>query len=113
MAYFYRGTTTRNLYSLNQPLLDDAGHRVTGGQYSTALYNGVLYPQGEIVIYANRDGSVAMPTAGPGVRVPSSQANIGDVSLPTVTASPWENVFVSGPNEVEGPTLPAGLPILL
>jgi len=112
-GYRYRGTVTRNLYTFNSPLLDNNGHQVTGGQYSTAFYNGFLYPQGEIVIVANNDGSVAMPVAGPGQLEPSSQENIGNISLPTVTASPWENVFVSGPTEIEGPTLPSGLPIFL
>jgi len=90
LGYFYRGTVTRTLYSFPTPLVDANGHKVTGGQFSVAFYNGELYPTGENVVYANRDGSVAMPTAGPGVRVPSSQANIGDISLPTVTPSPWE-----------------------
>lgn len=111
LGYFYRGTKTRNLYSFTQPLLDVDGHQAVGGQFSIALYNGILFPQGEIVVYANRDGSVAMPTAGPGMQVPSSQANIGNVTLPTVTPSPWEMVVEEG-EPVQGPTLPTGLPII-
>lgn len=111
LGYQYRGTVTRNLYSFGSPLRDSAGHPVVGGQYSTAYYDGELYPAGEYVIYANRDGSVAMPTAGHGVQVPSSQAGIGPVTLPTVQPSPWEMVFVEQSATQENGTLPSGLPM--
>lgn len=111
LGYWYRGTLTRNLYSFDTPLRDSAGHPVVGGQWSTAYYDGELYPAGEYVIYANRDGSVAMPTAGAGVQVPSSQTGIGMVTLPSVDASPWERVFVEQSATQENGTLPSGLPM--
>jgi hypothetical protein len=84
MSYNYKGTTTKALYTFDQPLLDAFGHPVVGGQYSIANYNG------ETVVYANRDGSVARGTAGPGIQVPSSQKGIGTNTLPTNSPSAWE-----------------------
>ena len=90
LGYTYRGVTSKRLYVFAAPLYDLEGHPVVGGQFSTVFYSGPLAPAPEVLVYCNRDGSLAMPTAGPGQLVPSSQPGIGMISLPTVTPSPWE-----------------------
>lgn len=104
MAYYYKGVNTKNLYSYNSPLLDANGRAVTGGQNSVAFTNG------EEVIVANRDGSVARATAGPGVQQPSSQSGIGNITLPTVTPSPWDMAI---PFIGQTGGLPSSLPMIL
>lgn len=105
MSYSYRGIDSKILYTFLSPLIDAEGHAVVGGQYSTATYNF------ETVIYANRDGSVQMPTAGPSIQKPSSQADIGPISLNTVTPSPWE-MAVPNPTQFAVRSSGAG-PIIL
>ena len=76
MAYRYRGVTTKATYSFQTALTDANGNAVVGGAYSVATYNG------ETVVYANNDGSVARGTAGPNPP--------GQIYQITTVPSPWE-----------------------
>lgn len=88
---YYKGKTTGGLYRFLKPLVDDAGHPIVGGQYSSVFYDGAFAPPGgEIVVVANHDGSVMRGTAGQGQQKPSSQQGIGNITLPTRSPSAWE-----------------------
>lgn len=81
-VYRYVGVTTKGIYSFGTPLLNSDGRPVTGGLYSVATYNG------ETVIYANNDGSLARGVAGPDPNTkPYTTSTIPSAST---IPSPWE-----------------------
>src|ERR1019366_493078 len=99
MSYTYAGVNSRKLYSFMTPLVDVNGRPVVGGPYSTTTWNG------EEVVIANRDGSVARGTAGP--------TPAGYPLSASTMPSPWEQAVPTNTTTGDDSTLPSDLPMEL
>lgn len=90
-AYSWKGKTTLRVYRFMQATIPSSLLNVYGQPLQEATFNG------EIVVAANTDGSVMMPTATgppPGAStIPLSYgANDNDVYSAYVLPSPWTRV---------------------